>query len=125
MKKRTPFYVLYKDFNTGKMESYNVMDSLYGSIFNANGTLSKKNFHIWDNKTYERKEIKTKHDLKSFILAHFIYCYHSKCEWEFIAQDWPNTDNGRDVKVDVFQQLKPNIDLIVDIVWEQIKNKIK
>lgn len=122
--KKIKFNVLYKDFNTGKMEPYDVMESLYGTMFNSNGTLSKKRFHIHDKKTFERKEIKTRNDLKEFINSHFMYLYSYKCEWEFIAQDWPNTDNGKDVKVDVYQQLKPNIDLITDIVWEQVKDKI-
>lgn len=121
--KKFKFNILYKDFNTGKMEEYDVMSSLYGSIFTSNGKISKKNFHIYD-KDFARKEIKTRNDLKEFIDSHFKYCYAHKCEWEFIAQDWPNTENGRDVKVDGYQQLKPNIDLITDILWEQIKEKI-
>lgn len=124
MKKRIPFYVIYKETNTGKMEYYDVMGSLYGSIFNSNGSISKTKFHIWDDKTYERKEIKTKKDLKKFIDSHFMYCYRYKCEWEFIALDWPTCKEDREVKVDVYHQLKPNIDLITDIVWEQIKDKI-
>lgn len=122
--KKISYKVLYKDFNTGKMEEYDVMPSLYGSIFTSKGTLSKKSFHIYDDKTFKRKEVENKQDLKKFIDSHFRYCYAHKCEWEFIASDWPNTDNGRDVKVDVYQQLKPNINLITDIVWEQVKDKL-
>lgn len=124
MNKRISFYVLYKDFNTGSMKKYDVMNSLYNTIFNSNGSLSKKNFYIYGN-DFKRKEIKTRDDLRKFIDFHFRYLYSFKCEWEFIALDWPNSDNGRAVKIDVYQQLEPNIDLITDIVFEQIKNKIK
>lgn len=122
--KRIKYHVLYKDFNTGEMTEYDVMPSLYGNIFTSDGKLSKKRFHIHDEKTYEPKPIKTRNDLRKFIDSHFRYCYSHKCEWEFIAQDWPNTTSGRDVKVDVYHQLEPNIDLITDLVWEQVKEKI-
>lgn len=124
MNKRISFYVLYKDFNNGQMTPYDVMPSLYGSIFNSNGSLSKKNFYICDDKTFKRRNIKDKKDLKKFVNSHFMYHYWSKCEWEYIASDWPPKKDNREVKIDVYQQLKPNIDLIVDIIWEQIKNKL-
>ena len=126
MKKRPSFYVMYKNFNNNdEIDFYDVMPSLYGSIFNSRGGISKKNFYIWDEKTYERKEITNKSELKKFIDRHFIYCYRFKCEWEFIVTGWPPKKDEKEIKVDVYQQLKPNIDVITDIVWEQIKNKIK
>lgn len=124
MKKRFSFYVMVKNFNTGKVESYDVMKSLYGSIFNQNGTLSKTNFFTYD-KNYKKKPITTKSELKSFVDSHFRYCYWAKCEWEFIVRDWPSFDEEKDVKVDVYQQLKPNLDLIVDMLWNQLKERIE
>lgn len=122
-KKWTPFYVLYKNFNSKKVEKYNVMVSLYNTIFNTNGSISKSRFYIIDD-DYKRKEIKNKQDLKQFIDRHFRYLYWAKCEWEFIVREWPTCSEEHDEKIDVYTQLKPNIDLIVDIVWEQIKDKI-
>lgn len=125
MKKRFSFYVMMKDFNTGKIEYYDVMPSLYGSIFNQNGTLSKSKFYVY-GKDYKMKPITTKSELKIFVDSHFRYCYWAKCEWEFIVRDWPSRkEKERDVKVDVYEQLKPNIDLIVDMLWNQIKEKLK
>lgn len=114
--KKFSFYVMYKDFNTRKMKSYNVMPSLYGSILTSKNKVSKK----WK----EIHGVKTRKDLRNFIDGHFRYYYWAKCEWEFIARDWPTTDEKYDVKVDVYDQLEPNIDLITDLVWEQIKDKL-
>ena len=122
-KDRISFYVLYKDFNTGDMIPYDVMKGLYNHIFNENGTFRKKEFHIFDE-NFKYKSITNKEDLKKFINNHFRYYYWSKCEWEFIVSDWPPTQKNRDKKVDIYDFLKPNIDLITNIVWEQIKDKI-
>ena len=48
-KKWIPFYVLYKNFNSKKIEKYNVMVSLYNTIFNTNGKISKSRFYIIDD----------------------------------------------------------------------------
>lgn len=114
--KRFSFYVFYKDFNTKCVNYYDVMSSLYGSILTSKNKISKKWKEIYN--------VKTKNDLKMYIDGHFKYCYWSKCEWEFIVRDWPNTDEKNDVKIDVYDQLKPNIDLITDLIWEQIKDKL-
>lgn len=123
--KKISFYVLYKDINTGEMTPYDVMPSLYNYIYNSDNTISKKKFIIYDDKISKYRSVKSRNDLKIFILSHFRYSYWAKCEWEFIASDWPPIRNNKDKKVDVFQQLEPNVDLITDIVWEQIKNKVK
>lgn len=119
--KRTPFYVLTKEFNTGRVEPYDVLTPLFNEIFNEKGKISKKNFKIYDDH-FKEQEIKTKDDLKKFIDSHFMYRYWAKCEWEFIMRDWPPGDNGRDRKIDVYEQLKMNIDLITDIVWYYVKD---
>ena len=124
--KKIKFFALYKEYNNGNMETIDVMPLLYNSILNANGTLSKKSFRIYDDKKHVYKSVSTKQELRKFIINHFLYHYWSKTEWEFIVSDWPPTNRpNRDKKIDVFQQLEPNIDLITNIVWEQIKDKIK
>jgi hypothetical protein len=122
--KKFKFNVLYKNWANGEVDSYDVMPSLYGSIFNSNGSISKKNFHIYDKSTLKPKPIKTKKDLMEFIRSHFIYLYRYKCEWEFIVSDWPSGDDPRERKIDVYQQLEPNLELITDLLWNQIKDKL-
>lgn len=121
--KRISFYVMEKDFNTGDIETYDVMPSLYGSILTSNNKVSKR---FVTRVKMENKNKVDKKGLRKFINSHFLYLYAYKCEWEFIVSDWPPVrDNGREKKIDAYMQLKPNIDLITDIVWEQIKDKIK
>ena len=48
--------------------------------------------------------------------------------WEFVAIDWPyreTIEESRPVKIDVYEQLKPNLPLIVDLVWDYIEPKLK
>lgn len=115
--KKFSFYILQKDWNTGKMEPYDVMLSLYGTIFTSKNTIKKEWLDNW--------KIKDKKSLKSFIRGHFRYLYGGKCEWEFIARDWPCGNEEKDVKVDGYMQLEPNLDLIVNLLWKQIKDKLK
>ena len=45
-----------------------------------------------------------------------------------IAIDWPYNDTiqkSRPIKIDVYAQLEPNIDIIVDLIWNYIEPKIK
>ena len=63
----------------------------------------------------------------------------AKCEWEFIAIDWPyretviperDGDNDDIIsinhpkKVDVFSIIEPNLDLITDILWNALESEI-
>lgn len=114
--KKFSYYILIKDFNTGKIEPYNVMPSLYGSIFTSNGRVSKRWLDMY--------KVKDKESFRKFVDSHFRYCYWAKCEFEFIASDWPPTKMERDVKIDGYQQLKPNIDFIVDALWKEFGEKI-
>ena len=114
--KRFSFYILQKNWSDGKMDPYDVMKSLYNVIFTSKNTLKKdwiKNWKVKDKKTF-----------RNFVRGHFHWLYAGQCEWEFISRDWPTLDEEKDVKVSGFDQLEPNIDLIVDLVWEQLKDKI-
>ncbi|MDE5888577.1 MAG: hypothetical protein K2H20_01010 [Bacilli bacterium] len=125
MKNRISFYILYKDFNNGEMTHYDVMPTLYNTIFNSDNTISKQRFKIYSKILKDYKPIETIEELKKFITNHFRYHYWSKCEWEFIASDWPPGKDERRKKIDGFQQLEPNIDLITEIIWKQIFKKIR
>lgn len=138
MKKEKPkFYAMRRNFNSSKMETIEVLEGLFNEILTKNGKLNK-HFTIWeDNKVIP---VKTISDLKKYIKFHFMYHYWGKCEHEFIVINWPyrtevkverdgeNADlisiNSPE-KIDVFGQLKPNLDVITNLVWEYIKDKIK
>lgn len=123
--KRPQFFAMYKDFNNGKMKPYDVLGVVFDSILTSKGGI-KKDFHTYD-KHWNRIPVRTKEQLQKFIEDTFRYCYWAKCEWEFIAIDWPygdTIDKSRPVKIDVFEQLEPNIPVITDLVWNYIEPKI-
>ena len=129
MKKEKPkFYALYKDFNSGRIETIDVLKGVFNEILTERGAISKKHFCIYDNNTYERIPVTTKEQLKELVCMNLMYRFWSKCEWEMIAIDWPYNDTiqkSRPIKIDVYAQLKPNIDIIVDLIWNYIEPKIK
>lgn len=128
MKRIKPkFYALYKNFNTGHVEQFDVLDGLFHTILTEKGSISKKNFFVLD-KSYKKIPVSTKEQLEEFMKSYFMYHYWSKCEWEFIIIDWPHRDTieeSRPYKIDVYEQIKPNLPVIADIVWNYIEPKIK
>lgn len=126
-KKRPQFFAMYKDFNDGKMKPTDVLHVVLDPILNSKGDIKNKEFYIYD-KNWNRVPVRTKEQLKEFITDKFRYCFWAKSEWEFIAIDWPYGDTineSRPVKIDVFEQLEPNIPVITDIVWNYIEPKLQ
>ena len=124
--KRPQFFAMYKDFNDGKMKSTDVLHVVLNPILNSKGGIKNKEFYIYD-KNWNRVPVRTKEQLKEFITDKFRYHFWAKCEWEFIAIDWPyrdTIDTSRPVKIDVFDQLEPNIPFITDLVWYYLEPKI-
>jgi hypothetical protein len=126
-KKNQPqFFVMYKNFTTGKLETYDVLPVLFNSIFTSKGTINKKEFHIYD-KQWNEIPVRTKEQLQEFIETDFRCRFWAKCEWEFIVIDWPHRDtinDSRPVKIDAWNQLEPNLPVITELVWNYIEPKI-
>ena len=125
--KRPQFFAMYKDFNDGKMKHTDVLHVVLDPILNSKGGIKNKEFYIYDKK-WNRVPVRTKEQLKEFITDKFRYHFWAKCEWEFIAIDWPHRDTINDshpVKIDVFDQLEPNIPVITDLVWNYIEPKLQ
>ena len=105
--------------------------------------------NVWNDKKYDfdKKEVKTKEDLKKWIKRVSQYQYWSRCEYEFLMGAWPfgtrqiiedlqkveiNMDNSINIsniitqdmsKIDVHEQIMMNIDIITDILAEEFKIK--
>lgn len=128
MKQQRPkFYAFYKNFSNGKIETIDVLNGIFNEILTLKGTIKKRNFCFYDKDKFAFLPVKTKKQLKMYVSSNLMYRFWSKCEWEFVAIDWPHLDmvkDSRPVKIDVYDQLKPNIDLIVDLVWNYIEPKI-
>ena len=134
------------DFNRKKYEAYDVLpyfrNICRGHRFN------------WD-KDYNKIPVKTKEQLKEWIIDWARYQFWARCEYEFLMASWPfgshsmteemkeflktnpDIDNYDDdlrfcniiirdmVKIDVYEQLMMNIDILVDILNDEflMKNK--
>ena len=126
-KERPQFFAIYKDFNSGKIEKYDVLNVIFNTIFTEKGTFNTRSFHYFDKKC-NVLPVRTKEQLEEFIKLELRYHFCGKCEWEFIAIDWPNRDTideSRPVKIDVYEQLEPNIPVITDLVWNYIEPKLQ
>ena len=74
MKKEKPkFYALYKDFNSGNIETIDVLQGVFNEILTERGAISKKHFCIYDKKTYERIPVTTKEQLKELVCMNLMY----------------------------------------------------
>ena len=126
-KERPQFFAIYKDFNSSKIEKYDVLNVIFNTIFTERGTFNTRSFHYFDKKC-NVLPVRTKEQLEEFIKLELRYHFWGKCEWEFIAIDWPNRDTideSRPVKIDVYEQLEPNISVITDLVWNYIEPKLQ
>lgn len=91
------WYVLRWDFNTKKVINYNILQWRKEDIANE---VRKKNIH---NKSILREYLKTT----------FMYDYWSKTECEFYISDLYGNDYE---KIDIWRQIEPNLDHIVEYV---------
>ena len=117
---RPKFYALEKDFNDGKVKPIEVLRYIFDEILTSRGALNAKKFYIFDAR-WEKIPVRTKEQLQRFIEKEFRYHF-----WSTI--DWPHRDTidaSRPVKIDVFDQLKPNLPVITETVWNYLEPKIK
>lgn len=122
---RHTFYVMIKDFKSSKVSYYDIMPLLYKAIFNTKKSFSKSFYLIGSN---GKVEITTKDLFTKFIDIELKYYFWSRCQYEFIVIDWPYSktiEDSNPVKVDVYQQLKPNIPIIVDLLWQDVSPLLK
>lgn len=128
MKKERPkFYAMHKDFNDGEMKPYNVLSAVFEDILTPKDRLVSKYFYIIDRNNYKKVKIQTKEQCAEFVKDKLMYHFWGNATWEFVAIDWPyrNTiEKSRPVKIDVYEQLEPNLPLIVDLVWNYIEPKL-
>ena len=134
------------DFNRKKYEAYDVLP-YFRNIWRGH------RFN-WD-KDYNKIPVKTKEQLKEWIIDWARYQFWARCEYEFLMASWPfgshsmteemkeflktnpDIDNYDDdlrfcniiirdmVKIDVYEQLMMNIDILFDILNDEflMKNK--
>ena len=144
--KKKEFKVLLMDFNRKEYEAYDVLP-YFRNVWRGH--------RINRDKDYNKIPVKTKEQLKEWIIDWGRYQFWSRCEYEFLMGNWPfgsrrltedmkeflktnpDIDNYdvnvkfrniiiRDmVKIDVFEQLMMNIDILVDILYDEFLMKKK
>ena len=69
---------------------------------------------------YEKKEDKpvTVEEFKKFVKDESLYQFWSRCEYEVILVDWPNQSISK--KIDVYDQIMANIDVVVKLLMEDL-----
>ena len=76
----------------------------------------------WADEKYKNR-FKTFEDIKRFIDSKARYQFWARCEYEFIIKSWPNGD--KEVKVDIYDQIKMNLDLVTTVFIKNIGLELK
>ena len=108
-KEKKVFNVILYNWNNNSIEQYNVL-----TYFR----------NVWESKKYnfDKKEVTNKETLKEWIKRVAKYMYWSRCEYEFLIAPWPyniETLTNDMVKIDVYEQIMNNINIITDILYEE------
>ena len=123
------FYVLNWDFNSDNIYHYDVLPYLRNRY--------EEQVKSWKNKQKSKrfqnsieKGFITEHDIEKYYkapenwneLRDFIdnesrHQFWARCEYEMICHGWPVKDN--DYKIDIYEQIKMNLDIITDILYNE------
>lgn len=134
------FNVIEYNFNTKKVQAYNVIPYFVDT---------------WNNKkhNFNKKDVNNKEDLREWIIRTSSYMFRARCQYECLIAPWPfgskrKNDKLKDLltkefniddysqnidfyniiiddmeKIDVHQQIMMNIDVIVEILYNKFLNK--
>ena len=115
MEEKRKFYVLTWDFNSDKIEHYDVLPYFRNMLEER----------IEKNKNDEDdyfKVPKSFDEFKKFVEDESLYQFWSRCEYEMIIHGWPVRKN--DYKIDVHEQIMMNLDVISGILFDEYWDKI-
>lgn len=101
------WYVLRWDFNTKKVVNYNILQYRKEDIANE----------------VRKKSIHSKSILREYLKTVFIYDYWCKTECEFYISDL-HSDNNYE-KIDMWRQIEPNLNRIVEYINSAMKLNLK
>ena len=91
------WYALRWDFNTKKVNNYNVLENIAVDL----------------SKAVKEKSVHDKITLKEYLKRKLMYYYWSKTECEFYVSGLHGNEYE---KVDIWKQLEPNLDIITEYV---------
>ena len=107
------FYAFMMNFNTKKLEWIDVIEHL-----------------VYVRSKYESsKDFKDYKQLKKFCELWLKERFMSRCEYEVLISPWPPEKDGikesDTIKIDIWEQIEPNIDIVVELFQREIGNKMK
>ena len=122
----TKFNVINWDFNSDKLVFYDVLPYFRNAY--KERVVQVKKF----SKSKRGQEIlrtsgdywyipDTQEMLKKFIKEQSQYQFWARCEYECIVHGWPVRENEH--KLDIHEQVMANLDIIVNILWEEIQSE--
>lgn len=104
------YYALKLDFNTNKLQKIN--------IFSESDAVEIK-------KLRKVRKIQNRLDLKIWLKSRLMRQYWSRCEYEMIISPWPRISRDEEIKIDIWTQLEPNLDVITDYVANTLNFRFK
>lgn len=75
------------------------------------------------NKLPKSKRPKTKEEWKEFVTIEGKSQFWSRCQYEIIISDWPSENTSK--KIDVWEQIEMNLELIIDLIIDSILHKFE
>lgn len=100
------WYVLKYDTNERQIINYNVLGNRFVELL---------------HKAVKKGKVNTYEELKRFIDCYFIYYYMSRAEHEILVGGLFAKDINSLEKIDIYNQLKPNLDNITKYVDSELK----
>lgn len=111
------FNVLIWDFNRDELEHYDVLPYLR-SCYKKRQERFKKGE---DNRYTHVPE--TLEEFKQFVEDESRYQFWARCEYEMILHSWPPRKDGNEYKLDVYEQIAMNVDIIAEILYQEFSRK--
>lgn len=97
MKVKKKYNVIIGNINSRKIEGMDVLPYLEDA---------------YNRRCHKEDRPKTKEEFIDFVDRYSMYQYWSRCEYEIIIQQWPNTED--EVKWSAYEQIKLNIELVTE-----------
>lgn len=100
-------WIVYKNnFNTNKIEKFNIFDH-YRFSKSIKELLNK----------YNNKE-----DFSNQLKKELMYYFWSKFEYEITINSFPPKENN-EIKIDIYSQIMNNYNIFVDYIWNKKEKK--
>lgn len=101
------YYAIRYDFNSRQIKPYNALAGWEEDI----------------KKARKQKKFSTKEEFKNWLDGQFQYYYWSKSECEILVGGLHIRDEKELEKIDIYYQLKPNLDIITDYIIKELNFK--